>query len=214
MTSVEQGSGPGIVCKENGPYIIKNVRRMTGTGGETIDVKPVMALCRCGQSGNKPFCDGSHVKARFSGENDLRQRTTDRKDTYTGKRLSIHDNRGICAHAGVCTDKLNNVFRMKMEPWIDPDQASTEEIKAVIDKCPSGALSYSIDGEEPSNLISEVTINVLPDGPFEIVGDIEISDASLLQGASKNICTLCRCGQSNNKPFCDGSHWSAGFKDA
>ena len=213
MTSNEKDSMPEIVCKESGPYIVSNVRRMTDTRGEAVPAQAVMALCRCGKSGKKPFCDGSHVKAGFSGENDIKRRTADRKDTYTGQHIRIHDNRGLCAHAGVCTAKLATVFRMKLEPWIDPDQATVEEIKAVIDKCPSGALSYIIDGEPQSFQNPEAILNVLPDGPYEIIGDIEISEVNLLQGASKNIRTLCRCGHSNNKPFCDGSHWSAGFKD-
>ena len=205
---------PEIVCNENGPYIVKNVGRMTNTRGEVVDTKAVMALCRCGKSFNKPFCDGSHTKAGFSDENNMAQRTEDRVDTYTGEHLQIHDNRGLCAHAGICTDKLAAVFRMKMEPWIDPDQATIEEVKAVIDNCPSGALSYTVEGDKQTGSARQNCVNVLPDGPYEIIGDVKMSDISLLQGASNRIRTLCRCGHSNNKPFCDGSHWSAGFKDA
>lgn len=214
MTSNEQGPKPEIVCKEGGPYIVSNVRKMTDTSGETMPTQTVMALCRCGKSGKKPFCDGSHVKAGFSGKNDIKRKTANRKDTYTGEHIRIHDNRGLCAHAGICTTKLASVFRMKAEPWIDPDQATVQEIKAVIDNCPSGALSYSIEGEHQSAQTPEILIQVLPDGPYEIMGDIKLSDVNLLEGASKDVRALCRCGHSNNKPFCDGSHWSAGFKDA
>jgi CDGSH-type Zn-finger protein len=214
MEPTEQESTPEIICKESGPYIVKNVNRMVGTSGETWTPTPTMALCRCGKSSNKPFCDGTHVKAGFTGENDTQLRTEDRKDTYIGKDITIHDNRGLCAHAGICTENLASVFRMGTEPWIDPDQASVEQIKKVIDKCPSGALSFSIDGVQQQGQNLEPTIKVLPDGPYEIIGDLEISDVTPLLGASKNTRTLCRCGHSNNKPFCDGSHWSAGFKDA
>ena len=214
MSNDAKTEKPEIVCKENGPYIVHSVERMTNIRGEVETTKAVMALCRCGKSANKPFCDGSHVKAGFSDKNDTALRTPDKVDTYTGEHLKIHDNRGLCAHAGVCTDKLAAVFRMGKEPWIDPDQAALEDIKAVIDKCPSGALSYTIEGEKKSSPATQTCVNVLPDGPYEIVGDVKMNDVSLLQGASNNIRTLCRCGHSNNKPFCDGSHWSAGFKDA
>lgn len=214
MKPAQQESTPEIICKESGPYIVKNVDRMVGASGEALTTTPTMALCRCGKSSNKPFCDGTHVKVGFTGENDTQQRTEDRKDTYIGKELTIHDNRGLCAHAGICTEELASVFRMGTEPWIDPDQASVEQIKAVIDKCPSGALSFSIGGVDQQGRLQETTVKVLPDGPYEIIGDLELGEVTPLLGASKNTRTLCRCGHSNNKPFCDGSHWSAGFKDA
>src|SRR6267154_2608959 len=69
-------------------------------------------------------------------------------EACAGKRITILDNRSICAHAGFCTDGLKSVFRMREEPWIDADGAAVEEIVATIRKCPSGALSYAIDGVE------------------------------------------------------------------
>jgi uncharacterized Fe-S cluster protein YjdI len=134
--------------------------------------------------------------------------------SYIGKRITIHDNRGICAHAGFCTDRLESVFRTRQEPWIDPDGASAEEIIETIKKCPSGALSYSIDSVEYRDQEREPMVTVTNDGPYAISGGIELIGVKFGEGASKEHYTLCRCGASKNKPFCDGSHWQAGFRDA
>ena len=213
MTNTEQPEKLEITCNENGPYIIKNVSEMISTKGKPMATKDTMALCRCGQSSLKPFCDGTHSQVGFSGEINS-NRSKDRKDSYAGERITIHDNRGLCAHAGVCTKNLSSVFRMKQSPWIDADQAPVDEVKTVIDQCPSGALSYSVEGEEPVAASSQTIITVIPNGPYKIVGNVEIHSVDAFDGASNNTRTLCRCGHSKNKPFCDGSHWDAGFEDA
>lgn len=213
MTEEKQAVKSVIVCKADGPYIVKNVSRLISTQGQQITAKSTMALCRCGQSSNKPFCDGSHSKIDFSG--DINPDTgKDRKKSYVGEKITIYDNRGLCAHAGVCTENLSAVFRMKQSPWIDPDQASVDEIKSVIDKCPSGALGYHVEGEQSVTVSRETEITVMPDGPYRITGEIEIEDVADFDGGSDGTRTLCRCGHSKNKPYCDGSHWDAGFKDA
>lgn len=171
-----------------------------------------VALCRCGGSSNKPFCDGTHGTNGFSDAN-LAHGAHDKRDNYRGKHITIHDNRGICAHAGACTDNLSSVFKMGNEPWIDPDGAAVAEIIKTIQKCPSGALSYSIDGVEHRDQDREPMVTVTKDGPYAITGAIGLIDQALAQGASSEHYTLCRCGASKNKPFCDGSHWRVGFKD-
>ena len=96
-----------------------------------------MALCRCGGSANKPFCDGTHTKIGFSSTT-LEGRVDDKRENYKSEKITIHNNRGMCAHAGRCTDGLPSVFRLKHEPWIDPNGASPGEIIATIRTCPSG----------------------------------------------------------------------------
>ena len=203
---------PTIECKPNGPYLVRNLEDLRNSRGEKMEVKPVMALCRCGGSASKPFCDGTHKKNGFSGER-LADGSADRRESYQAKGIVIHDNRSICAHAGRCTDGLATVFKHKSEPWIDPAGAGVAEIIETIRKCPSGALSYTLEGVAGQEPRREPSITVTKDGPYEVVGGIGMPDQSWAQGASTEHFTLCRCGASRNKPFCDGTHWSIGFKD-
>lgn len=203
---------PKISMIKNGPYKVERLQKFTNSRGEAIAIKPVIILCRCGASQNKPFCDGSHARIGFTDEKN-ENRVPDKKDTYKGKSITIHDNRGICSHAGFCTDNLPGVFRTGIEPWIDPDKADIEEIKRIIRMCPSGALSYTEHDTEINEFHDNGEIHIAKNGPYYVRGGIELSDGDLGDAASKEHYTLCRCGKSGNKPRCDGSHWYAGFKD-
>ena len=144
----KQQSGPEIAPILNGPYRVTNLKMLQGFHGAKSHSTPEAAkLCRCGGSKNKPFCDGSHRTNGFSDAKNV-NRVADKRDDYVAPFVTVHDNRGICAHAGRCTDGLKEVFRLKQEPWIHPDAASAEQIVAAIESCPSGALSYSIGGAE------------------------------------------------------------------
>lgn len=103
-----------ITPMENGPYMIKELQNLANKKG-SVDTKKTVALCRCGGSGNKPFCDGTHAKNGFSSAK-LDGRVSDKRDNYVGQHITIHDNRGICAHAGRCTDGLAAVFHLNEEP--------------------------------------------------------------------------------------------------
>jgi len=196
----------------NGPYLVKNLEVLTNSKGNALATKEVLALCRCGCSTAKPFCSGMHKEIGFDSAN-LRDDSLDRRVDYPGDGISINDNRSICAHAGFCTDNLPEVWRLKQEPWIDPHGAAAGEIAAVVRMCPSGALSYSIGGVEHRDREGGPAILVSRNGPYFVTGRIELVDASWGDGASREHYTLCRCGQSKNKPFCDGSHWAADFSD-
>ena len=200
-----------ITPTTNGPYLVKDLKDFANQKGP-IETKETIALCRCGGSANKPFCDGTHAKIGFSSAK-LEGRVEDKRENYQGKKITIHDNRGICAHAGRCTDGLPSVFRLKEEPWIHPDAASADEIVATIQKCPSGALSYSVDDVEHRDRDGQPTIFVAPNGPYVVSGGPDLLDTARLEGASKEHFTMCRCGGSKNKPFCDGTHWHIKFKD-
>jgi CDGSH-type Zn-finger protein len=202
---------PSITPTPDGPYLVKNLENFSNRKGP-IETKETMALCRCGGSGNKPFCDGTHTKIGFSSAK-LEGRVEDKRENYKGKRIIIHDNRGICAHAGRCTDGLASVFRLNEEPWIHPDAASVEEIIDTIKKCPSGALSYSLEVVEHRDRQGKPTIFIAPNGPYVVSGGPELVDTPRAEGASKEHFTMCRCGGSKNKPFCDGTHWYNEFKD-
>jgi CDGSH-type Zn-finger protein len=209
---------PKIACLPNGPYYLLNdmtpkvVPNLRDAMGNACSNVAGVALCRCGGSANKPFCDGTHGRNGFSDEK-TRDEALDKRTDYAGRQITIHDNRGICAHAGFCTDELAEVFRMGKEPWIDPDGASIEAIIATVKKCPSGALSYTIDGEEYRDQNRPPVVTITKDGPYSITGGIELLGHDVGQGGSTEHFTLCRCGASKNKPFCDGSHWAVGFKD-
>jgi CDGSH-type Zn-finger protein len=203
---------PSIQPSTNGPYLVKDLKDLKNSKGESFEPQAMMALCRCGQSSNKPFCDGTHLKVGFTGEKS-EERQPDRVDDYVGKDITVHDNRGVCSHRGYCTDNLPSVFRMRQEPWIDPDGASAEEIIRVIEMCPSGALSYTKDGVLHKELDREPGITITKDGPHDVVGGIELDDPDGNTPESKEHYTLCRCGASKNKPFCSGEHWYVEFKD-
>ncbi len=218
MSSATDQQKPRIVCLPNGPYYLfddftkKVFASIKNSRGEPCATVTGIALCRCGGSSNKPFCDGTHGRIGFTDEK-KDDRNPDKRDNYVGKKITIHDNRSICAHAGVCTDNLPSVFRINEEPWIDPDSADVQEIIETIRGCPSGALSYSIDDVEYRDQDREPKVTVSKDGPYCITGGVDLLNEPRAEGASEEHYTLCRCGGSKNKPFCDGTHWHIGFKD-
>ena len=171
-----------------------------------------MALCRCGGSANKPFCDGTHARIGFTSAKSP-DRVADHRDTYTREELTVFDNRGICQHSGFCTDALPSVFRVHTEPFIDLSAADKDVIIQAVRRCPSGALSHALDGIEHRDQQREPKVTVSKDGPYRITGGVEIPDEPRAEGASSEHYALCRCGGSKNKPFCDGTHWYIKFRD-
>ncbi len=205
-------ANPTITCKDNGPYVVSGLDDLRDSNGKSIPTKPKVALCRCGGSSAKPFCDGTHAKIGFD-DTKKPDRVPDRRETYTGKNIAIHDNRGLCSHAGFCTDSLSAVWRMHQNPWIDPDAADATAIIDTIRKCPSGALSYSVAGVEQRDPNRTPAIQATKDGPYRVTGGVALDGQEWDDGASREHYTLCRCGASKNKPFCDGTHWDIGFRD-
>jgi CDGSH-type Zn-finger protein len=209
---------PKIACLPDGPYYLLNdakaepVPNLRLASGEACSTVRGVALCRCGGSKNKPFCDGTHGRIGFS-DRKLSDGRDDRRVSYAGKSITIFDNRALCAHAGYCTDGLKAVFRYGETPWIDPEGAAVRDVIATIERCPSGALGYAIDGVEGEPPQRPPMVTVTKDGPYAVTGGVELPDVARGEGASAEHYTLCRCGASKNKPFCDGSHWDAGFKD-
>jgi len=202
---------PSIKAQSNGPLLISGIPEIKQVDGESIATKQTAALCRCGASKKKPFCDGSHNKIGFSDQISS-DRTEDKFESYQGKDISIHYNKLLCSHAGICGN-LKAVFDPNRTLWIDPDKGAVDEIKKVIKACPSGALSFS-EGENnpPQHLVSnECCMSIETDGPYHVSGiTLETTDA--MQGSSSEKYVLCRCGTSKNKPYCDGSHVTIGWK--
>jgi len=200
-----------IKMVKDGPYIVKDLQNFSNQKGAIV-CKEAIGLCRCGQSANKPYCDGTHKNIGFNSDNQF-DPAKDRLDSYQGKEITIHDNRSICAHAGYCTDGLPSVFRYGEDPFVDPDGASFEEIVDIVNQCPSGALSYTIEDESETRIINDASIFIEPNGPYVVKGKVVLLDTAKGKGASESSYTLCRCGASKNKPFCDGSHWDINFTD-
>ena len=205
----------------NGPILVRNVTRLVNWLGEPLPAPPLMALCRCGASAMKPYCDGSHAESKFSDGKDP-GRLPDRRETYIGEQVTILDNRGTCQHSGFCTERLPTVFHQATEPFVTASGGRMDEIIRAVRDCPSGALSFSIDGVEARETVDFhgtrlPTIEVTKDGPYRITGGIAIeeADGSLQRniGASREHFTLCRCGRARNKPFCTGMHWYVQFRD-
>jgi CDGSH-type Zn-finger protein/truncated hemoglobin YjbI len=222
LWELQSGLPASVQAERNGPYLVTNVPRLINHLGAEIRPAPQLALCRCGGSSIKPLCDGSHASTGFTDAKDPK-RVPDRRDTYAGQQLTIYDNRGICQHSGLCTDRLATVFRTAAEPFVAASGGRMDEIIRAVRDCPSGAMSYGIDGTEARGQVDwggtrEPAVEVTKNGPYRITGGISLAGAGGVpepraQGASAEHYALCRCGQSQNKPFCSGMHWYVGFRD-
>lgn len=199
-----------IQQREGGPLVAFRLPVLNADGAP-VPTRPAMALCRCGASKNKPFCDGSHNEIGFdSTPSD--DRSKDEVLTYEGKEITIHYNRLLCSHAAECGTRQKAAFDSSRKPWIVPDNASVEAIQEVVRACPSGALRFSLPGEDPVHSVGEEqSITVETDGPYRVRG-VPLADPTLAKGASPDKYVLCRCGASKNKPYCDGSHYDIGWK--
>ena len=129
-------------------------------------------------------------------------------DEFAGEKITIRFDGGKCVHSRNCVLGLPNVFQANVPgPWINPDNGTVEELIAVARSCPSGAITYERhDGGEAERAPDVNVIRVLENGPLAITADLHIAGQEPATRA-----TLCRCGDSKNKPYCDGTHNGAGF---
>ena len=220
LSAIQAALPVSIQATSNGPYLLTNVESLSTWLGEPIEVRPRMALCRCGASSIKPFCDGSHARISFKDAKDP-ARVADRLDRYAGLQVTVLDNRGTCAHSGFCTDGVPTVFRIGQEPFVAPSGARMDDIVGAVRACPSGALSYEVNSHEARSHVDRerpAAVEVSKDGPYRVTGGIPLIDdhgapEHQNAGASREHYSLCRCGHSQNKPFCSGMHWHVQFKD-
>ncbi len=203
---------PTIDVMESAPFIVKGLKNLFDADGNAIEMeKDVIALCRCGESKNKPFCDGTHREIGFTGANEATEARPTRESE--GKDLTVVDNPNVCCHAGECVSGAEDVF-FSWEGDVrvsTPDGASAQQVIDTIRKCPSGSLAYKLKGELQDQFFSTAEIQILKDGPIAVRGGIVLNHDA--QPATTSHYTLCRCGHSKNKPFCDGAHSDAGFSD-
>lgn len=126
-----------------------------------------------------------------------------------GKQVRIRFDGSRCIHARSCVLTQPLVFKANVQgPWIDPDAASPEELLAVAERCPSGAIQVErLDGGAQEQPSGRNVVAVLENGPYAVRGELQLGEAPIGTRA-----TLCRCGASANKPFCDGTHRKTGFE--
>lgn len=222
LRELQRDTPAAIRLEADGPLLVTNVENLRDWLGQAVPTTPQMALCRCGGSAMKPFCDGTHATNGFTDVKDT-DRAADRRDTWVGQQVTVLDNRGTCQHSAFCTDRLATVFRLGEEPFVTPSGGRMDEILRAVRDCPSGALSYAIDRVEARDAVDyhqcrEPAIEVSKDGPYRVTGTIALEDpgggdVARNQGASREHYALCRCGHAQNKPFCTGMHWYVEFKD-
>jgi hypothetical protein len=154
-----------------------------------------------------------HAQHQRLSRPETRRSEKNKRKAYTGKSITVFDNRAICAHAGHCTDGLKEVFggrhaldrsgrRRGREDHRDHREVSLGRVE----------LRHRREGSRRSPGLPPC-ITVSKDGPYEVSGGVELAGVASGDGASKEHYTLCRCGASKNKPFCDGTHWTIEFKD-
>ena len=197
---------PVIAFTKNTPYMVMDIKEIENSDGKTIPLEPVTQLCRCGESQSKPFCDGTHAIESIAGEKHPDRDQYKWKD-YRGKYITVHYNLGICCHDGSCIKMLPSVFNTNYRPWIFPDNSDTEAVINTIRHCPSGALSYTINGQKHIDYYTgEPKIQLIKKGPLQFYGGIILKDEQGTKPETYDHYALCRCGFSKNKPFCDGRH--------
>tara|TARA_R110002051_G_scaffold70772_1_gene127495 strand:+ start:59887 stop:60321 length:435 start_codon:yes stop_codon:yes gene_type:complete len=129
---------------------------------------------------------------------------------YTNGKLIVVWKPQKCIHAKVCVHMLPNVYDPNKRPWITPESAETAALKKQINECPSGALTYYLknDKMEENELKDQCITDILVanNGPLKIKGNLQIQLASGEIVTKEGTTGFCRCGVSENKPFCDGSH--------
>jgi CDGSH-type Zn-finger protein len=220
-----------IKVSANGPYIVSGEVPLTI---ESISVdaegnpdkwetckeyppQPQCTLCRCGQSKNKPYCDGAHLKAKFNGtETASRESYRDQAEKTDGPTLELTDVPKLCAVARFCHRAGGT--------WNLTEQSDNPEARKIAieeaGNCPSGRLveHNKATGEEIEPEFQK-SICLVEDpqkgvsGPIWVRGNVPVQSADGQMYETRNRVTLCRCGKSRNKPFCDGNHISIGFRD-
>ena len=185
---------------DNGPIQLSGFESIKYCG-DTIDSAEQVYLCRCGNSQNAPFCDGTDVKSGFSGENEIKEKQSIRVTEAKTIRISLNPN--ICMHAFKCKP-LVELLKQELDAG---DSTVAKEIARIVTTCPSGALSYEmIDDVNEIEFQSSGEVEIMEGGEIRLKCAIEGSGIEAQERQPPNRITICRCGLSKNKPFCDGGH--------
>jgi CDGSH-type Zn-finger protein len=222
---------PRVVVSKNGPYLVSGsvpLSRQTIVAdqeggseqwreGAAFPAQQSYALCRCGHSATKPFCDGTHKKIGFDGtETASREPYHQQAQLTEGPALALSDVESLCAFARFC-DPHGQV-------WSQVGRSDDAEVRATfvrqVNDCPSGRLvAWDRATGKPVEHHLPVSIGVIEDppegvsGPLWLRGGIPVTAADGYSYEVRNRVTLCRCGASRHKPFCDGTHAAIKFRD-
>lgn len=219
-----------IVVSRNGPYIVSGgiplsmqIIQPNKEGfswdweeAKKFEIESEYKLCRCGRSKNKPFCDSTHDKIEFDGkETATRKPFVRRAKTYDGPKLVLKDAEDLCAFARFC-DPGGQIWNLIGES----DPKARELAIREANHCPAGRLVV-LEKKTGKEIEHELppSIGVVEDpalgcsGPLWVRGRIKIESEDGIPYEVRNRVTLCRCGMSSNKPFCNGSHASIRFRD-
>ena len=224
-----------IEVRENGPYVVHggvlvvNKKRVSGDKGVSLAWKKIKThktdaiyeLCRCGQSATKPFCDGTHDRIDFDGtETATTQLFKEREEILQGDGIRVKVDNSYCMHAKFCFNQNASIRKLVTQK---ADDNAKVNLSAMVERCPSGTFVYEleVDGkyeEIEADLPKQIAVipadNVKSAaGPLWVTGNIPIRRSDGRPIETRNRMTLCRCGASKNKPFCDGSHAKINFKD-
>lgn len=224
-------SKPKIIISKDGPYLVsgnvplnkeiaeigKDGEPHKWTETEKYPKRETYALCRCGKSKNMPFCDGMHVKTGFDGtetaDNSL---FDDKAEIFEGGGMILKDVTELCSVARFCHPK-GTTWKLAIKS--KNPEAKEEAIRQACN-CPAGRLvAYDKKTGQAVENKYEPSITIIEDpqkncsGPIWVKGGIEIESSDGIKYEKRNRVTLCRCGESNNKPFCDGTHLAYEFND-
>jgi CDGSH-type Zn-finger protein len=222
-----------ILVLHNGPYLVygdvplvrkrkivsvENNDAIAWHKTEELDTEETYALCRCGQSSTKPFCDGTHVRAAFDGTETADARpTAERRRLVGGSGFVVRRDGPLCMHAAFCVGRVERIPAM-LDATDDSDVRA--RVIALIDRCPSGSYTFSWteDGEDVEpDMPVQIAVTEEEDGlagALWVTGGIPITRSDGQPFETRNRVTLCRCGHSENKPLCDGTHRTIGFREA
>jgi CDGSH-type Zn-finger protein len=228
--SKTNGAAAKVQIAENGPYLVsgglplqtevigadKEGDSVKWEPGAKFPHKASYALCRCGHSAQKPFCDGTHAKVAFDGtESASREPYSKQATRIEGPAMSLTDAEGLCAFARFC-DPKGRVWNLVNRT--DDPAARRDFVQEACD-CPSGRLvAWDNATGKPVEPKFEPSVALVEDpakncsGPLWLKGGVQVVGADGFKYEVRNRVTLCRCGASQNKPFCDGQHAAVGFQ--
>jgi len=220
-----------VIITKDGPYLVSgNIPlakeiAIVGESGEPEEWKKgyeypnkeSYALCRCGMSKNQPYCDGTHINNNFDGsETASREEFMKQAERISGPEVDLSDAENLCSSGRFC--------HIAGGTWSNVENSNNPESKKIAIQtacnCPSGRLVvWDKKTQKPIEPNFVPSIGIIEDpqakvsGPLWVKGGIQLVCVDGTNYEKRNRMALCRCGKSNNKPFCDGSHISAGFND-